>query len=108
MRASLAALAAFLTLAPLTAASAAAAAAAELPVTGDEIRDIARRELLWCEAYDTRNDDCEVVSLLRLRPDGSLSATSTLPLQPDPRWMVYSADTAPHDSDLPHGTLPAP
>ena len=99
MRASLAALAAFLTLAPLTAASAAAAAAAERPVTGDEIRDIARRELLWCEAYDTRNDDCEVVSLLRLRPDGSLSETSTLLLQAEPRLMVYIADTDQLDGD---------
>lgn len=98
MRASLAAaVSAFLTLAPLAAAS--PALAAERRMTGDEIRDIARRELLWCEEYDAGKDDCEVVSLLRLKPDGSLSETSTLLLQAEPRLMVYIADTDSIDGD---------
>lgn len=97
MRASLAALAAVLTLAPLAAAP--QAQAAERRMTGDEIRDVARRELLWCEGYDAGKDDCEVVSLLRLRPDGSLSETSTLLLQAEPRLMVYIADSDEIDGD---------
>ncbi len=97
MRASLAFLSALLVLAPLAAVS--PAQAAERRLTGDEIRDIARRELLWCEAYDAGKDDCEVVSLLRLKPDGSLSETSTLLLQEDPRLMVYIADTDSIDGD---------
>jgi len=97
MRASLA-FSALLVLAPL-AAAASSAQAAERRMTGDEIRDIARRELLWCEAYDAGKDDCEVVSLLRLKPDGSLSETSTLLLQENPRLMVYIADSDQIDGD---------
>jgi hypothetical protein len=97
MRMSLAALAAFLTFGPLVAG--APAVAAERRMTGDELRDIARRELLWCEAYDATHDDCEVISLLRLRPDGSLSETSTLLLQAEPRLMVYIADSDEIEGD---------
>lgn len=97
MRAALVALSAFFVLAPLAAAS--PALAAERRMTGDEIRDIARRELLWCEEYDAGKDDCGVVSLLRLRPDGSLSETSTLLLQDQPRLMVYIADSNEIDGE---------
>lgn len=69
------------------------ASAAEQRLSGDELRDLVRRELLWCDDYDARTNDCDVVSLLRFQPDGSVSEASTLLLQEAPRLVVYIADT---------------
>lgn len=79
----------------LTAAFAPAlpATALETRLTADEIRDIARRELLWCEEYNAKTDDCEVITLVRLLPDGRLAETSTQLLSEEPNLQVYIADT---------------
>jgi hypothetical protein len=69
------------------------ASAAEHRMTGAELRDIAQRGLLWCEEYDAAHDDCDVVTLVRLMPDGTIAETSTLLLQAEPRLQVYIADT---------------
>ncbi len=73
--------------------------AGEHRMTADEIRDIARRELLWCEEYDATSDDCDVVSLVRLMPDGRLAETSTLLLQSKPRLQVFIADVDQIEGD---------
>jgi hypothetical protein len=75
------------------------AQAAEGPLTGQEIRDIAGRGLLWCEEYQAETDDCGVVTLLRAMPDGRLATTSTLLLQDNPRLQVYIADIDQIDGD---------
>jgi len=69
------------------------ATAAETRLTADEIRDIARRELLWCEEYSAQTDDCQVITLIRLMPDGSLAETSTQLISERPSLQVYIADT---------------
>jgi len=68
-------------------------------ITADEIRDIARREMLWCESFDAAGQDCETVTLLRLLPDGRLAETSTRLLQEDPRLQVFIADSGAIDGD---------
>lgn len=93
MRFLIALMAAALSLAP------AAAFASEHRMSGDEIRAIARQELLWCEEYEAATDDCDVVSLIRLMPDGRLAETSTLLLQASPRLQVFIADIDQIDGD---------
>ncbi len=68
------------------------AAAAERRVSGLELREIARKEMLWCETYHPETDDCDVITLVRLLPDGRLSETSTLLIQEEPRLQVYIGD----------------
>src|SRR5688572_30363779 len=75
------------------------AQAAETRLTAAEIRDIARREMLWCEEYSAETDDCEVITLVGLLPDGRLSETSTILLTESPNMQVYIADTGALDGD---------
>jgi hypothetical protein len=75
------------------------ALAGEHRMSADELRDIARRELLWCEEYNATTDDCDVVSLIRLMPDGRLAETSTLLLQDEPRLQVFIADVDQIEGD---------
>lgn len=80
-------------------APAAPASAAEARLTAAEIRDIARREMLWCEEYEAATDDCSVVTLVRLLPDGRLAETSTMLLTESPSMQIYIADTNAIDGD---------
>lgn len=75
------------------------AEAAPRRVTAAEIRDIAQREMLWCERYEDGGKDCDVVTLKRLLPDGRLAETSTLLLQDQPRLQVYIADFGAFEDD---------
>ena len=75
------------------------ALAGEHRMTADELRDIARQELLWCEEYDATTDDCDAVTLIRLPPDGRLTETSTLLLQADPRLQLLIVDVDQIDGD---------
>lgn len=75
------------------------ARAAESRLTGQDIRDIAGRGMLWCEEYEADGDDCGVVTLLRVMPDGRLATTSTLLLQAKPHLQVYIADVDQLDGD---------
>lgn len=69
------------------------AMAGETRLTADEIRAIARRELLWCEEYSAETDDCQVITLVRLMPDGRVAETSTQLISEGPSLQVYIADT---------------
>lgn len=80
-------------------AAPAPAAAAERRLTGEEIREIARQELLWCEEYEAATDDCGVITLVRLMPDGTVSETSTQLISEGPDLQVYVADTDRIDGD---------
>lgn len=73
--------------------------AAERKMTAEELRDIARREMLWCENYVAETNDCDVITLVRLVPDGRLAETSTLLLQEDPRLQVFIGDHDRIDGD---------
>ena len=83
------------------------AQAAERRMTGEELRDIARREMLWCENYVAATDDCDVVTLVRLTSDGRLAETSTLLLQEEPRLQVYIGDQDRIDGDRLCSTIEA-
>lgn len=68
-------------------------------ITADEIRDIARREMLWCESFDADGQDCETITLLRLLPDGRVAETSTRLLQTEPKLQVFIADSGAISGD---------
>lgn len=77
----------------------ASAQTAERRMTADEIRDIARREMLWCESFDPEANSCDTITLIRLAPDGRLAETATVLVQAQPRLQVYIADHDTLDGD---------
>jgi hypothetical protein len=72
-----------------------AAPASQAPVrgehrlTGAEIRDLAKREVLWCDAHHPDADDCEAITLIRLAPDGRLAESTTLLVSDGPRLQAF-------------------
>ena len=76
------ALAAFLLLAG--ALTALPAQAAEKPLTGEQIRELARQDMIWCENYRPDKKDCETLTLVSLLPDGTLRETGVVRLASDP------------------------
>ena len=77
----------------------ATAEAAGSRLTADEIRDHARREQLWCEEYRADTDDCDVITLVRLLPDGTVVETSTQLISEGPNLQVFIADTDRFEGD---------
>lgn len=65
-------------------ASALPASAADKPMTGEQIRDLARRDMVWCENYRPDKKDCETLTLVSLLPDGSLRETGVMRLAKSP------------------------
>src|SRR5262249_49792427 len=56
---------------PLPASAAAGpGAGGEHRLTAQEIRELARKQLLWCDTYHAKTDDCQMVTLVGLLPDG--------------------------------------
>jgi len=86
-------LAAALAMAGWIATAATASQAAERRLTGDDLRDLARRETLWCDSYVEKTDDCDAITLLRLLPDGRVLQTSQVLIQQDPNVDVVIQDT---------------
>lgn len=62
----------------------AAALAAEKPLSGEQLRDIVRREMVWCENYRAAEKDCETLTLVSLQADGSLRETGAIRLAASP------------------------
>jgi hypothetical protein len=60
------------------------AAAADRPMTAEQIRELARRDLVWCENYRADKKDCETLTLVSLLPDGSLRETGVMRLAKTP------------------------
>jgi hypothetical protein len=60
------------------------AQAADKPMTGEQIRDLARRNMVWCENYRPDKKDCETLTLISLLPDGSLRETGVMRLAASP------------------------
>jgi hypothetical protein len=73
-------------------AQAAATAALEHQLTAEEIRSIARREVLWCDEYRASSDDCDALTLIRLAPDGRLIETTSLLISESPRLIAFIGD----------------
>jgi hypothetical protein len=60
------------------------AQAADKPMTGEQIRELARRNMVWCENYRPDKKDCETLTLISLLPDGSLRETGVMRLAASP------------------------
>lgn len=74
----------------MTAASASAQSRPGAPLSGEEIRELARRDLVWCENHRAEQNDCETMTLVSLSPDGTLRETGLMRLsqQPDLRLVI--------------------
>jgi hypothetical protein len=90
----------------LALAGAAPAAQAQAPslkgehrLTAQEIRELARRELLWCDSYHEKTDDCQMVTLMGLTPDGRVGQTTTWVVENKPLLQVYIGDVDQFEGD---------
>jgi hypothetical protein len=68
------------------------AADGERKLSGAEIRDMAKREVLWCDDYRKSSDDCSGVTVVRLLPDGRVSQTTTVLVSNSPRLQAFIGD----------------
>ena len=68
-------------------------------LTAAEIRDLAHREMLWCDTYHERTDDCQMVTLVRLRPDGRVTQATTWVVEQKPLLQVYVGDVDQVEGD---------
>jgi hypothetical protein len=58
-------------------------------LTAQEIRDLAKRELLWCDDYKAQSDTCDAITLIQLAPDGHIAETTTLLISEGPRLQAF-------------------
>jgi hypothetical protein len=68
-------------------------------LTAEEIRDVARQGLLWCDGYHSDSDDCQMVTLVGLLPDGRIGQTTTWVVEDKPMLQVYVGDVDQFDGD---------
>ena len=74
------------------AASPALAKPREHRLTGAEIRELAQREMLWCDGWEDDTGDCDADTLLRLADDGRIVETTSLLISERPRLQVIFGD----------------
>jgi hypothetical protein len=58
-------------------------------LSAQEIRDLAKREVLWCDDYQAGSDDCDAITLIQIAPNGRLAETTTLLISDGPRLQAY-------------------
>jgi hypothetical protein len=92
-------LAASLVLATSAAAAPIAPVGPEHRLNAQEIRDLAKRELLWCDDFRVQNGSCDAITLITLAPDGRLAETTTLLLSEGPRLQAYIGEVDVVDGD---------
>lgn len=80
-------------------ASAAPSRQAEHRLSASEIRELAHKELLWCDGYHSATDDCQMVTLVRLLPDGRVTQTTTWVVEQKPLLQVYVGDVDQMEGD---------
>jgi hypothetical protein len=68
-------------------------------LSAQEIRELARRELLWCDDYKSASDDCQAVTLVQLAPDGRLAETTTMLISDGPRLQAFIGEIDSLDGD---------
>jgi hypothetical protein len=91
----------------LAAALPAAAAEPEHRLSGAEIRDLAKREVLWCDDYRRASDDCSGVTVVRLLPDGRVTQTTTILVSESPRLQAFIGDIDKIEGDRVCGVIKA-
>lgn len=59
-------------------------------LSAEQLRDLARREMVWCENYRPAQSDCETMTLVSLLPDGTLRETGVMRLSrtPDVKLVI--------------------
>jgi hypothetical protein len=92
-------LAAFALMGALPAAAAATNFAGEHRLTADEIRQLAHEGMLWCDSYHSATDDCQMVTLVGLLPDGRIGQTTTWVVEDKPLLQVYVGDVDQFEGD---------
>lgn len=78
---------------------AAARPKAEHRLTGEEIKSLAAKEMVWCDVYEARTDDCQTVTLVGLLSDGRVSQTISWLVEVKPRLQVFVGDTDKIEGD---------
>lgn len=81
--------AALIAVATSAAAAPVALSGPEHRLSAQEIRDLAKRELLWCDDFHAKNGTCDAITLITLAPDGRLAETTTLLLSDGPRLQAF-------------------
>jgi hypothetical protein len=75
------------------------AAAADAAMTGEQIRELAKRDLVWCENYRPEHKDCETMTLVSLMPDGRLRETGLMQLSKTPDLKMVIDGSSKIDGD---------
>lgn len=78
----------------LSAATGAAAQGSGRPLSGEQIRELARRDMIWCENYRAGEGDCESMTLVSLQPDGKLRETGLMRLSKSPDLQLVIDGTS--------------
>lgn len=74
------------------AAMALPAAAQERALTEDEVLDLARREVVWCENWSDETRDCDSLYMLREASDGTLIQSGMFVMSERPTIRVVMAE----------------
>jgi hypothetical protein len=80
-------------------AQAASSAGPEHRLTAGEIRDLASKQMLWCDGYHQDTDDCQIVTLVSLMPDGRVGQTATWVEEQSPMIQIYVGEVDHFDGD---------
>jgi hypothetical protein len=80
-------------------AQAAPSTGAEHRLSASEIRDLASKQMMWCDGYHTDTDDCQIVTLVTLMPDGRIGQTATWVEEQDPMIQIYVGEVDHFDGD---------
>jgi hypothetical protein len=68
-------------------------------LTAGEIRDLASKQMMWCDGYHASTDDCQIVTLVSLLPDGRVGQTATWVEEQSPMIQIYVGEVDRFDGD---------
>lgn len=80
-------------------AQAAPSGGGEHRLTAGEIRDLAQKQMMWCDGYHQSTDDCSIVTLVGLMKDGRIGQTATWVEEEDPMIQIYVGEVDHFDGD---------
>ena len=80
-------------------AQAAPSAGLEHRLSAGEIRDLASKQMMWCDGYHPDTDDCQIVTLVTLMPDGRIGQTATWIEEEDPMIRIFVGEVDHFDGD---------
>jgi hypothetical protein len=69
-------------------------------LNAQEIKDLAKKELLWCDSYRSQSGSCDAITLVTLAPDGRLAETTTLLLSDGPRLQAFIGEVDDVKNDM--------